>query len=581
MSERTAICLFIAVIAVPLLGCGEPEPPLTVIRGTLLGHDGRPMPMAHVHLSSVSDFFRKEPFESLEVDADGSFEFKTARTGAFLLKFSGVDHAITALPLVADPPMELAVDVRLPTYAYNEDFSGVKIFGDFNEWNFASALPMEALSDGTYALMIETDADTVAYGLAGVIQGMGEYAVNGTQSDGFAFSGKENHHYRSLVEVPEGRVTIVFDPEQLDQSDEPAFSWEYGMSDKAAISFRDSTSVLARLKAMVKEGREYSQALWAAESTDSARAEAEGLVAAKIEKANAELDLLARQALFLEILEAAEAGLDIDGATLRQALVEVPPTSPLWSFVAAYVPGFVAAPFGGIDTIAASAARSGQVEECPFDEYLAYLEDGAALHPDSAVQSMMLYGMLEIASKANREDLAGEYYQRLRDGYLESIGIYFAKRYAPDRAIKVGNPIPDFGLVSLDDPEVVYTRESMLGRTYLLDFWATWCGPCVAEMASLHQVYQDYAPLGLEILSVSMDESPDAVRQFRAGEWKMPWLHTQVGGDFQTGPAVQFELIGIPNAILVDANGTIIAFGQENMLGENLRQVLVEFLGET
>jgi len=573
--------VFIAAIAVPLLACGKPEPPLTVIRGTLLGHDGQPMPMAHVHLSSASDFFRNEPLESLKVNADGSFEFRTARIGAFFLKFSGIDHAIAALPLVADPPMEMDVDVQLPTYAYNEDFSSVKIFGDFNDWDFASARPMEARSDGTYALTIETDADTVAYGLVGVIQGMGEYAVNGTRSDGFAFSGKENHHYRSLVAVPDGRVTIVFDPEQLAQSDEPAFSWEYGMSDKAAISFRDSTSVLSRLTAMVKEGKEYSQALWAAESTDSARAEAESLVAAKIEKANAEMDPLARQALFLEILEAADVGLDVDGATLRQALAEVPPTSPLWSFVAAYVPGFVAAPFGGIDTIAASAAHSEQVEECPFDEYLAYLEDGATLHSDSAVQSMMLHGMVEVASKANREDLAGEYYQRLRDGYLESIGIYFAKRYAPDRAIRVGNPIPDFALASLDDPDVVYTRESMLGRIYLLDFWATWCGPCVAEMASLHQVYQDHAPLGLEILSVSMDESPDAVRQFRAGEWKMPWLHTQVGGDFQTGPAAQFELIGIPNAILVDAKGTIIAYGQENMMGDNLRDVLIEFLGET
>ncbi|MGD8866804.1 MAG: hypothetical protein PVI01_04225 [Gemmatimonadales bacterium] len=60
----------------------------------------------------------------------------------------------------------------------------------------------------------------------------------------------------------------------------------------------------------------------------------------------------------------------------------------------------------------------------------------------------------------------------------------------------------------------------------------------------------------------------------------MLWLDTQVGGDFQSGPAVRFELIGTRTAILVDANGTILAFGQENMLGDNLRQVLVEFLGE-
>ncbi len=79
---------------------------------------------------------------------------------------------------------------------------------------------------------------------------------------------------------------------------------------------------------------------------------------------------------------------------------------------------------------------------------------------------------------------------------------------------------------------------------------------------------------------MSLDDSPEAVQIFRAGEWKMPWLHTHVGADLQAEPLATFELIGVPYAILVDADGRIVASGQEDMLGEKLREKLAEFFGE-
>lgn len=583
MNLRVLAKLCAAAGCVAALACGEPEPPVTVVRGTLLGHDGLPLRMGHVHLSSASDFFRTEPFESVEVGDDGRFEFRTERVGGFLLKFSGVDHANVALPLIADPPLELGVDVQLPTYAYNEDFGGVKVFGDFNEWDYESALPMEAQPDGTYAVTIETDADSVAYGLINVTHGLGQYAVNGTQSDGFAYSGDEHYHYRSAVQAPEGRVTIVFDPAKLIRSDSPVFPGEHWseVSKKAVVAFEDSSSTFARLNPLLSEGQERFMAFLASlESSDTVEFDLSGMLEELTDRARAEEDQVVRQALFTEVLRLADAGADIDAQLRRQALAEVPPTSPVWSIYGYMVGGFVAAGLGGVDSISFSASESGQREERAFDEFMAYMKEGVDQHPDTTVQSVMLFGMIQMASGSDREDLVVEHYQRLRDDYPESLGAYFVKPYAPDKMVKVGNRIPDFALVSLDDPEVTYTRESLSGRVYFLDFWATWCLPCVAEMETLHRLYEEFASRGLEILSVSFDATSDQVRTFREQKWPMPWLHTHVGMDIEGELVEPFEVVGIPNGILVDSDGTIVATGTD-LVGETLRETLLEFFGES
>jgi thiol-disulfide isomerase/thioredoxin len=114
----------------------------------------------------------------------------------------------------------------------------------------------------------------------------------------------------------------------------------------------------------------------------------------------------------------------------------------------------------------------------------------------------------------------------------------------------------------------------------LIDFWATWCGPCVAEMPNLHKVYAAYKPKGLEILSVSLDESREIVRQFRAARFPMPWLH---GMDaelkaFESKMASDFGVYGVPRAFLVDQRGTIVALGSD-LQGQDLEAALARVLG--
>jgi hypothetical protein len=249
MSTRIAATAFIAAIAIPLPQCGEPQAPLTVVRGKLLGHDGQPVPMAHVHLARPQYYGKGPPLVSVEVQEDGTYELATEKAGAFMLQFTGVDHVGAEVPLVADPPLEVRVDVRLPTHAYTADLSGVRVL----DWSHDAALPMKLQPDGTYAVTIETDADSVVYTLHGIVEGAGGgQQVNDPQSDRFSLV---DYVYTSIAQTSGGTVTITFDPARLVRSEAPVFYWTrwWDRTAEAVIDPDDPRSASARLYAVLGE----------------------------------------------------------------------------------------------------------------------------------------------------------------------------------------------------------------------------------------------------------------------------------------------------------------------------------------
>ena len=112
----------------------------------------------------------------------------------------------------------------------------------------------------------------------------------------------------------------------------------------------------------------------------------------------------------------------------------------------------------------------------------------------------------------------------------------------------------------------------------MIDFWSTWCGPCVREMPAIHKAYERFkGRKGFEILSISMDGSEKQIAHFRK-KWEMPWMHVFIPGVFENDVAKQFEVAGIPKPILVDARGEIVAM-QDELRGESLEATLEKFLG--
>ena len=144
--------------------------------------------------------------------------------------------------------------------------------------------------------------------------------------------------------------------------------------------------------------------------------------------------------------------------------------------------------------------------------------------------------------------------------------------------IVVGAELPEFELSSLDNSDVTYTRADLSDKVYLIDFWATWCLPCVAELPNLHEAYATYADRGFEILSVAMGDSREQIARLRQTEWAMPWMHAFEPLDSEA--AELFELFGVPMAILVDSSHTIIGI-DEDVRGERLQEALAQLFAES
>jgi thiol-disulfide isomerase/thioredoxin/outer membrane lipoprotein-sorting protein len=118
-------------------------------------------------------------------------------------------------------------------------------------------------------------------------------------------------------------------------------------------------------------------------------------------------------------------------------------------------------------------------------------------------------------------------------------------------ALFVGKPAPDVSLKSTDGKTI--SLRSFQGRPVLLDFWATWCGPCVESMPSVKRLYSEATKYGLVMLSIDEDEDAKKATDFLS-ENKDLWPNFHDDGEI----ARSFPNEGIPHFVLIDSAGTVV-----------------------
>ncbi len=164
----------------------------------------------------------------------------------------------------------------------------------------------------------------------------------------------------------------------------------------------------------------------------------------------------------------------------------------------------------------------------------------------------------------------------LKVARLLAVAVLAAAAAGANAAVTPSASAPDFTLPSLDGPNL--RLQEQRGRVVMINFWASWCGPCRVEMPHLARLYEKYRGSGFTVLAVNIDESPQ----------KAASLATQLGMRFpvllDTDKKVSrlYDLSTMPSTVLVDRDGRVryvhrgYRDGYEETYDKQIRELLRE-----
>jgi thiol-disulfide isomerase/thioredoxin len=140
--------------------------------------------------------------------------------------------------------------------------------------------------------------------------------------------------------------------------------------------------------------------------------------------------------------------------------------------------------------------------------------------------------------------------------------------------LAVGKKFPDFDEKDLDGQPLSLGKYK--GKVVLVDFWATWCGPCIAELPHVLEAYEKHHGKGFEIIGISLDSDREKLTSF-IKEKKMTWAQYFDGNGWETRLAQEYGVNSIPTTYLLDGEGVIIG---KDLRGDALEEAVAKALAK-
>jgi peroxiredoxin len=147
------------------------------------------------------------------------------------------------------------------------------------------------------------------------------------------------------------------------------------------------------------------------------------------------------------------------------------------------------------------------------------------------------------------------------------------EKIAKLKTVAVGQLAPDFTQNDVDGKPIKFSDIYSKNELTLIDFWASWCGPCRGENPNVVAVFNDYKDKGFSVFGVSLDKDKAAWLKAIEDD-KLAWDHVSDLAYWQNAAAQLYAINSIPSSLLVDKNGKIIA---KNKREEELRKVVSEY----
>ena len=203
-----------------------------------------------------------------------------------------------------------------------------------------------------------------------------------------------------------------------------------------------------------------------------------------------------------------------------------------------------------------------------FEEQLKIM----AAHPSLEAAAFYLTPMIDGMNLEEFERAFGLFDETVRNSEMLTA---IRKELETRQRLAPGREAPAFTLARADGQEM--SLVDLRGQVVLLDFWASWCGPCRASFPWMREFYQKYHDNGVEILGISVDDDKNAWEKALEAE-KLPWLHVRdekhSGGE-RTVSAL-YDVEGIPHFVLIDQEGRLVASGY--FVREKLEALVDELL---
>jgi peroxiredoxin len=231
-------------------------------------------------------------------------------------------------------------------------------------------------------------------------------------------------------------------------------------------------------------------------------------------------------------------------------------------------------PDGSVRPLAQIVATMACAEAGRFPEALALYKGlmqglGGAEQQEFAVN--FADSLANSASAAGNYGVARQVYEALLERFADNTELALKVRSDLDRLDRVGKPAPAIEAEDLQGKPV--RLADLKGQYVLVDFWATWCVPCVADLPNLQTAYTRYHGKGLEVVAVSLDDTKEAVIDFVRAR-QLPWrqIHNATGGGDWVGA---FGVTKLPSTFLIGPDGVITRL---EVRGPALEKALTELI---
>lgn len=488
--------------------------PQTTIIGSISNWDGTAPPAALVKWKEWPNY--SDSSQILHADKDGLFTLTSQRVGVASLWFSGANHTTTRVWVVLGDVDTIRLHLRLPTANYKDSINNPVVV-QYRQADTVE-LPMAKTPEGKWQAMVAVENGMVNYQLANVAAGVRESDVrtfNGTQSDSYLYDGGGD--FISVIHSKDDSVRIVFDPALLPpEAEPPAVKFDCG--DCIARLAHQYIRDIEDYQANTPEQRRYIM--------DSLRA---GM---------ADYESVEAKTLTLNVMRLIRLGDTTIPAPIAQLILKRSgPASPVWSLGPERLPRIV------------SAAGFTEAERDSFESAL------FDTHRDSSLIAHLLFRAVNREKEAGNEKRAQELLGRLLVEYANDRWAFRAASIWGKDAPHPGATAPPFQIDFADGTTV--TNASILGKTTVLYFWGTWCGPCRKFTPALVSINHKFKDRGVQFLGIAVADDPKLVREYVTTN-AVPWPNS-VLPDFNAAILKSFYVAGVPRAYVIDKTGTFQA----------------------